>query len=83
MGHKMSVISRQLDKNKKLIDKVEKIASMVEIPDSNQKAMLFGAFLQDATSHYHAMNILIDKRLYNFALENKPCFFRSRLSLYR
>ncbi len=75
MGHKMSVISRQLDKNKKLIDKVEKIASMVEIHDSNQKAMLFGAFLQDATSHYHAMNILIEKKLYNSAFALVRVFF--------
>lgn len=71
----MGEIAKQIEKNKKMIEKIEKIASMVEIPDSNQKAMLFGAFLQDAISHFHAMNILIDKKLYNSAFALVRVFF--------
>jgi len=64
-----------LDNNKELIRKIEKVVSEISIPDSNQKAMLFSAFLQDAMSHFLSMNLLIEKKLYNSAFALVRVFF--------
>lgn len=63
----MKQITHQLIENDNLVKKIESISSLIEVQDDNQKAMLFTGFLQNAISHYHSMNILIEKELYNSA----------------
>ncbi len=77
MDTKMQKILNQININKQLAYKIEDELSSIEVPDDNQKAMLFTAFLQDTLSHYYAMNILIEKQLYNSAFALVRVFFDS------
>ena len=72
-------IKDQIKINDELCKKIEEIISTIEIPDANQKAMLFAAFLQNSLSHFCAINILIEKRLFNSAFALIRVFFESIL----
>lgn len=71
----MSDYTIQIEKNHRLAKKIEEIISLIEIPDDNEKAMLFSGFLQDALSHFYSMNILIENKLYNSAFSLVRVFF--------
>lgn len=71
----MDNLAECVNNNDELIKKIGKIVEKIEVPDSNQKAMLFSAFLQDANSHFLSMNILIETRLYNSAFALVRIFF--------
>ena len=71
----MNEIAEKIKINNELGKNIEDIISSIEIPNDNQKAMLFTAFLQDSISHFYAINILIDKKLYNSAFALVRVFF--------
>ena len=71
----MDEIDEQIKTNYKLCKKIEEIMSPIKISDNNQRAMLFAAFLQDVLSHFCAMNILIEKGVYNSAFALVRVFF--------
>lgn len=68
-------IEHQIKINYRLCKKIEEIITSIKISDNNQRAMLFAAFLQDALSHFCAMNILTEKGLYNSAFALVRVFF--------
>lgn len=71
----MDEIIKRIQLNKQLVGKIERMARTIQVPDDNQKAMVFSGFLQDAISHFLAMNILIEKGLYNSAFALVRIFF--------
>lgn len=71
----MNNIEKEIIQNINLFKRIEQIITEIDIPDDNQKAMLFAAFLQDAMSHFSSMDILIEKRLYNSAFALVRIFF--------
>lgn len=71
----MSNIEEKIKINRELIQKIEKIATTIEIDSNNYRIMLFSGFLQDAISHFHAINNLIETKLYNSAFALIRVFF--------
>lgn len=82
----MSNIQTKLQQNQDLGNKIEDILSQIEIPDDNQKALLFTAFLKNGLSHFYSMNLLIEKKLYHSAFAFARVFFdniiRGEYSIY-
>lgn len=63
----MTDIQTKIKQNQDLINKIEDILSQIEIPDDNQKALLFTSFIKNGLSHFYSMNLLIKKNLYHSA----------------
>lgn len=61
----MSDIQTKLQQNKNFGNKIEDILSQIEVPDDNQKALLFTACMKNGLSHFYSMNLLIEKGLYS------------------
>ena len=82
----MTNIQTKLQQNQDLGNKIEDILSQIEIPDDNQKALLFTAFLKNGLSHFSSMNFLIEKELYHSSFSLARVFFdniiRGEYSVY-
>lgn len=82
----MSDIRIKLEQNQNLGNKIEDILSQIEVPDDNQKALLFTAFIKNGLSHFYSMNLLIEKGLYHSAFSFARVFFdnilRGEYSIY-
>jgi hypothetical protein len=63
----MSNIQKQIERNILFLKEVEDIAEKISIPNNNEKEMLFYGFFRTSLSHYCAINILCEKKLYNSA----------------
>ena len=61
----MTDIQTKIKQNQDLANKIEDILSQIEIPDDNQKALLFTAFIKNGLSHFYSMNLLIKENLYH------------------
>lgn len=71
----MNNITEKIKINRELIQKIEKIACTIEIDSNNYRIMLFSGFLQEAISHFYAINYLIEIKLYNSAFALIRIFF--------
>lgn len=82
----MTNIQTKIKQNRDLGKNIEDILSQLEIPDNNQKALLFTAFLKNGLSHFYSMNLLIEKKLYYSAFPFARVFFdnilRGEYSIY-
>jgi len=82
----MSDIQIKLQQNQNLGNKIEDILSQIEVPDDNQKALLFTAFIKNGLSHFYSMNLLIEKGLYHSAFSFARVFLdnilRGEYSIY-
>lgn len=82
----MTNIQTKLQQNQDLGNKIEDILSQIEIPDDNQKALLFTAFLKNGLSHFYSMNFLIEEELYHSSFAFVRVFFdnilRGEYSIY-
>jgi hypothetical protein len=63
----MSDIEKQIEKNTLLLKKIESIAKKISITSDNKREMLFAGFFKNSLVHYHSINILCEKKLYNSA----------------
>ena len=82
----MTNIQTKIKQNRDLGKNIEDILSQIEIPDNNQKALLFIAFIRNGLSHFYSMNLLIEKKLYHSAFSFARVFFdnilRGEYSIY-
>jgi hypothetical protein len=82
----MSDIQTKIKQNQNLGRNIEDILSQLEIPDNNQKALFFTAFLRNGLSHFSSMNLLIEEKLYHSAFAFARVFFdnilRGEYSIY-
>ena len=82
----MTDIQTKIKQNQDLANKIEDILSQIEIPDDNQKALLFTAFIKNGLSHFYSMNLLIKENLYHSAFAFVRVFFdnilRGEYSIY-
>lgn len=82
----MSDIQTKIKQNRDLGKNIEDILSQLEIPDNNQKALLFIAFIRNGLSHFCSMNLLIEQNLYHSSFAFVRVFFdnilRGEYSIY-
>jgi len=71
----MKNIHIELEHNKKFGNTIEIEMLNNLVSDNNTELMVFTAYLQNALSHFCAMNILIEKGLYNSAFALVRVFF--------
>jgi hypothetical protein len=58
-------IFMQLDENTALLKEIDKLLVKVTISNDNLRNKLFAGFFRNARSAFHAIDILIEKKLYN------------------
>ena len=63
----MNDIEKQIEKNTLLLKEIKRIATKITTPINNEREMLFTGFFSNSLSHYHAINVLCEKELYNSA----------------
>ena len=76
----MSDIQTKIKQNRDLGKNIEDILSQLEIPDNNQKALLFIAFIRNGLSHFCSMNLLIEQNLYHSSFAFVRVFFDNILN---
>lgn len=67
----------QIKKNVSLLANVLLLGSKVNISDSNMRDMLLAGFFRNCLTHFEAMNVLIEKKLYNSAFALVRVFFET------
>lgn len=76
-----TLIEKQLNSNISFVQKIEALMLKVGILDNNERDMLLSAFSRNSISHFLAMNILIEKKLYNSAFALVRIFFENLIRL--
>lgn len=61
----MNRIYKQLNENTELLNEVDKLLAKVTISSDNLRNKLFAGFFRNARSTFHAIDILIEQKLYN------------------
>lgn len=67
----------QINTNEQLAVRIENIISNIDLKDNNEVLMLFSGFIKNTLSHYYAINVLIEKQLYNSVFALVRVFFDS------
>ncbi len=74
-------IDKQLKDNDTFVRKIESLMTKVDIMNDNKKDMLLAGFSRNAMSHFLAINLLMEKKLYNSAFALIRIFFENILKL--
>jgi len=74
-------IDKQLNDNVSLVRKIEKLMIKVDIMSDNERDILLAGFTRNTMSHFLAINILIEKKLYNSAFALVRIYFESIIKL--
>lgn len=73
----MNSIEIEMDKNIVLSQNILTLSSKVNISDLNTRDMLLAGFFRNCLTHFEAMNVLIEKKLYNSAFALVRVFFET------
>jgi len=64
---KHKIVQNQIDENKNFVKKIETLMKKVTVYDDEKRDMLLIGFSSNAIKHFLAINILVEKQLYNSA----------------
>lgn len=63
----MCTVDKHIEINNKLANDSDEFSTKITVNDSNERHMLFVGFFRTALSHFAAINLLIEKKLYGSA----------------